>query len=52
VEQLKGASLRYALALLANIRLGWKGITGTSTLAYFEHSLIMALKSFITLGTV
>ncbi len=37
VEHLKSASLDYALALLANIRLGWKSPLGTNTLAYYEH---------------
>jgi hypothetical protein len=32
VEQIKGASLGWALALPSNIRIGWKGITETSTL--------------------
>jgi hypothetical protein len=27
-----------AQALIANIRLGWKGLTGTNTLAYFTSS--------------
>jgi hypothetical protein len=36
VEYLSGASLRKALALLANVRLGWKGLLGTNTLAYFD----------------
>jgi len=36
VEHLKGASLGYALALPANIRLGWKGLPGTNALAYYE----------------
>jgi hypothetical protein len=37
-------------ALPTNIRLGWKGMPGTNTLAHYEHSYIMAAKSFITLG--
>jgi hypothetical protein len=37
VEHLKGALLTYSLALLANIRLGWRGFTGTNTLAYYEN---------------
>ncbi len=28
----------------------WKGLTGTNTLAYYEHSQIMPAKSFKTLG--
>jgi hypothetical protein len=34
---LKGASLRWAPALLTNIKLGWKGLLGTNTLAYFQR---------------
>jgi len=33
VMQLKGA-----LALFANIKLGWKGLSWTNTQAYYEHS--------------
>jgi hypothetical protein len=36
--------------LPAIIRLGWKGLPGTNTLAYYENSLITDRKSFITLG--
>ncbi len=32
---LNDASLGLALALLGNIGLGWKGLPGTNTLAYF-----------------
>jgi hypothetical protein len=35
VEHLKRASLEYAPALPANIRLGWKGLPGTNTLAFY-----------------
>ncbi len=38
VEQLEGASLRQAPALLANIRLGWKTFLGSNTLASWAHS--------------
>jgi hypothetical protein len=38
------------LALLTNIRLGWKDLPGTNTLAYHDHSQITAVKSFMTLG--
>jgi hypothetical protein len=38
VEHLKGASSRWAPALPANIRLGWKGLPGTNTLVYCENS--------------
>jgi hypothetical protein len=37
MEHLRGASIDYAMALLANIRLGWKSPLGTNTLAYYEH---------------
>jgi len=37
VEHLKGASLRKALALPANIRQGWKGLPGTNTPAYYDN---------------
>jgi len=32
-----------------NIRLGWKGLTGANTLAYYENSQFTDRKSFITL---
>ncbi len=35
------------LASPTNIRLGWKGLPGTNTLAYYENLQIMAVKSFI-----
>jgi hypothetical protein len=31
-------SLGSAVALLTNIRLDWKGLPGTNTLAYYEKS--------------
>jgi len=34
VDHLKGASLAN---LPENIRLGWKGLPGTNTLAYYEN---------------
>ena len=37
VEHLKGVSLGSALALVANIRLGWKGLPETNTIAYYEN---------------
>jgi hypothetical protein len=47
----KGSSLYgRLLALTTNIRLGLKGLLGTNTLAYYEHSLIMDAKCFITFG--
>ncbi len=36
VENLKGASLGYAPALLANIRVCLKGIPGTNTPAFYR----------------
>jgi hypothetical protein len=33
----------------SNIRLGWKGLPGTNTLAYYTQILITTVKSFITL---
>jgi len=37
-----------ASALPTNIRLGWKGLPGTNTLAYYENLQLTAVKSFIT----
>ncbi len=34
--------------LPANIRLGWKGLAGTKTIAYYENSYITAVKCLIT----
>ena len=42
-EHKKGAP-----AVRANIRLGWKGLPGTNTPAYYEHYKIRAVKCFIT----
>jgi hypothetical protein len=36
-----------ALALIANIRLGSKGLPGTKTLINYKHSKITVVKSFI-----
>ena len=36
-ERLKVALLGYALALPANIRLGWKSLPGTNALAYCQN---------------
>jgi hypothetical protein len=33
-----------------NNMIGWEGMRGTNTLAYYGHSKITAVKSFITLG--
>jgi hypothetical protein len=50
VKQLSGAPLKNRLlALTINIRLGWRCLPGTNTLAYCEHSSIMDTKSFTTL---
>ncbi len=35
---LSDAPLAEALALFGNIELGWKGLQGTNTLAYYKHS--------------
>ncbi len=43
MEHLKGALLRWALALPADIRLGWKGLPGTNTLACYENLEIRVL---------
>ncbi len=40
VDHLKDASLGYP----PNIRLGWKGMPGTNTLAFYENSKITAVK--------
>ncbi len=49
MEYLKGVSLGYVLALLGNIRLGWKGLPETNPVAYYEHTLIADVKCFIAL---
>ncbi len=41
---MKSENLMYALT---NIRLGWKALPGTNTLAYYEDSYITAVKSNI-----
>jgi len=38
VEHLKGSSIGLAPALPTNLRLGWKFLPGTNTLAYYENS--------------
>jgi hypothetical protein len=47
MEHLNGASLGYALALPGNIRLGWKGLSGTNTLGLLQKSVNYGRKSFI-----
>jgi hypothetical protein len=32
------------------MRLGWKGLPGTKTLAYYENLYITAVKSFLATG--
>jgi hypothetical protein len=34
----------------ANIGLGWKGLPGTNVLSYYKNSLLMTVKSFITMA--
>ncbi len=43
---------RWDLPILTNIRPGWKGLPGTNTLAYYEHSYVMSIKCLKTLGSV
>jgi hypothetical protein len=38
------------MSLPANIRVGWKDMTGSSTLAYCKNQLITDVKRFITLA--
>ncbi len=45
-----GASLGQALALPTNITLGWKGMPGINTLAYYKIFVNYGQKSFIALG--
>jgi hypothetical protein len=40
VEDLKDPLPEQAVALLSNVRLGWKGLAGTNTLAPFASSSI------------
>ncbi len=37
--------------LLTNIRLGWKSPPGTNARTYYEHSSIMDIEGFMTLGS-
>jgi hypothetical protein len=48
---LRCSTLGRLLTLIANIRLGWNGVPGKNTLAYYKHLKITAVKSCITLGT-
>ncbi len=47
---MKGASPGLALALPANIRLGWKGLPAINARDYYKNQLLTAVKSFITLA--
>ncbi len=48
-EHLKGASPQgRLLAFPTDIRLGWKGLPATNTVAYQEHLYVTAVKCFIT----
>jgi hypothetical protein len=48
VEHLKAPTLHgRLLALPTNIRLGWKGLPWTNTLAYYSNSKIRDVKVFI-----
>jgi hypothetical protein len=49
VKHISDAPQILALALLANIGPGWKGLSRTNIPAYYEHSLITAVKCFIAL---
>ena len=40
------------MELPENIRLGWKSLKGTNTLAYLEYSYTTAVNSFISLAPV
>ncbi len=50
VMHLKGASPGQALALLSIIRLGWTGLSGTSTLANLAHLCVTIVKKFYDIG--
>jgi hypothetical protein len=38
MSKVKDAPQREALALLVNLRLGWKSLPRTTTLGYYEHT--------------
>ncbi len=51
VKHLSGAPLKGRLmALSTNNRLGWNGLLGANTLAYYENSQLTTVNSFITLA--
>jgi hypothetical protein len=47
VEHLKDTSLSQVLASVTDIRIGWRGLPGTNTVAYYENTSITNVKSFI-----
>ncbi len=48
VKHISGTPLKgKLLALPTNIRLGWKSLPGTNTLAYYENPQITAILGFI-----
>jgi hypothetical protein len=42
--------VRVGSALEANIRKGWKGLPGTKTLEYYQHSYITSVKVLLHLA--
>ena len=50
VEHLKGASLGWALAFPANIRLDWKGFVGTNTSSLLQKIVNYGSKKFYITG--
>ncbi len=40
----RGYFTRLGPALLANIRLGWKGLSGTNTVAYYKYLEVKDIK--------
>jgi hypothetical protein len=48
VKHLSGAPLwGRLLASTTKTRLGWKGLVGTNTIAYYENQYITSLKRFV-----
>ncbi len=51
MKHLSGAPLKgRPLALPANIRLGWKSLPGTNTLAYYENQINYGRNKFYSAG--
>ncbi len=50
MEHLEGSSIGQAPVLPTNIRLSWKGLPGTNTLSYYEHSRKFGRKKFYNIG--